>query len=140
MERPKYHPPPAHLVTAAGIGRTFQNIRLFADMSVVENVMVSFHHSIRSSFWRAMVGSPKHRREENRIRDESMRYLEDLGLGHLAAEKAETLPHGQQRKLEIARALATRPQLLLLDSPRRHEPIGPWNLPGSSGGYATSTG
>jgi branched-chain amino acid transport system ATP-binding protein len=86
-------------------------------MSVLENVMVSFHHSLRSNFMHAMLGTPKHRKEEKRIHDESMIYLEEMGLGHLFAEKAGTLPYGQQRKLEIARAIAARPELLLLDEP-----------------------
>lgn len=107
----------AHRVTASGIARTFQNIRLFADMSVLENVMVSFHYSMESNFWRAMLGSPKHRRVEAQIRDKSRGHLDELGLGRLSSEKAGTLPYGQQRKLEIARALATRPRLLLLDEP-----------------------
>jgi len=108
---------PAHRVAAAGIARTFQNIRLFGDMSVLENVMVSFHHSLRSNFMHAMLGTPRHRKEESRIRRESMSCLEETGLAHLFAEKAANLPYGQQRKLEIARALATRPRLLLLDEP-----------------------
>jgi len=108
---------PAHLITARGIARTFQNIRLFADMSVLENVMVSFHFSTDSSFLAAMLGLPKHRREERRIREHSMRYLEEAGLARLAFEKAQNLPYGLQRKLEIARALATEPGILLLDEP-----------------------
>jgi branched-chain amino acid transport system ATP-binding protein len=108
---------PPHEVTASGVARTFQNIRLFGDMTVLENVMVSFHFRLRSSFWHAMLGLPSYRREEAQIREESMRFLDDLGLTHLAREKADSLPYGQQRKLEIARALATHPRLLLLDEP-----------------------
>jgi branched-chain amino acid transport system ATP-binding protein len=108
---------PAHQITARGLARTFQNIKLFADMTVLENVMVSFHYSIRSTFIEAMLGLPKYRSEEIRIREKSLEYLEELGLLHLSAEKAGNLPYGQQRKLEIARALATQPILLLLDEP-----------------------
>ncbi len=108
---------PSHLITARGIARTFQNIKLFADMSALENVMVSFHHSIDSSFFAAMLGLSKHRREEKRIQEHCLRYLEEAGLGHFAFEKAQNLPYGLQRKLEIARALATKPGMLLLDEP-----------------------
>jgi branched-chain amino acid transport system ATP-binding protein len=108
---------PAHLITARGIARTFQNIKLFGDMSVLENVMVSFHYSMDSWFLSAMLGLPKHRREERRIREQSLRYLEEAGLRRLAFEKAQNLPYGLQRKLEIARALATGPGMLLLDEP-----------------------
>ncbi len=108
---------PAHLITSRGIARTFQNIKLFVDMTVLENVMVSFHYSIDSSFFAAMLGLPKHLREEERIRGEALKYLEEAGLGRLAFEKAQNLPYGLQRKLEIARALATCPGLLLLDEP-----------------------
>jgi branched-chain amino acid transport system ATP-binding protein len=107
----------SHLITARGIARTFQNIRLFADMSVLENVMVSCHHSIGSSFLDVMLGLPKYRREGKRIREHSFRCLQEAGLAHLAFERAQNLPYGLQRKLEIARALATQPGMLLLDEP-----------------------
>jgi branched-chain amino acid transport system ATP-binding protein len=108
---------PPQQISGRGIARTFQNIRLFKDMSVLENVMVSFHHKMRTPFWQAMLGLPGYRREDQRIREEAMEFLQELGLAHLAAEKASSLPYGQQRRLEIARALATRPRLLLLDEP-----------------------
>jgi len=108
---------PAHKVTARGIARTFQNIRIFTDMTVLENVMVSYHYSTTSRFWDAMLRTPRHWREEKRITLQSMRCLEEVGLEHLLSERAGTLPYGQQRKLEIARALAVQPELLLLDEP-----------------------
>ncbi len=104
-------------ITALGIARTFQNIRLFGDLSALENVLVSFHVRTSYSFLSPMFCFPRSRKEERRIREEAYSLLEAVGLGNFAREKASSLPYGQQRRLEIARALATHPRLLLLDEP-----------------------
>ena len=102
-------------ITEMGVARTFQNIRLFKNMTVLENVLVAHHMRLRTG----LLGSILHlnMQEERRIRQESLDLLEMLGLGNVANEKASSLPYGKQRYLEIARALATGPRLLLLDEP-----------------------
>jgi branched-chain amino acid transport system ATP-binding protein len=104
-------------VTAAGIARTFQNIRLFADLTVLENVMVAFHQGSSETLWDAIVRGARFAAEEERIRREARELLAIFHLDSLAEELARNLPYGSQRRLEIARAMATRPRLLCLDEP-----------------------
>jgi branched-chain amino acid transport system ATP-binding protein len=104
-------------VTKGGIARTFQNIRLFHNMSALENVMVGVDAHHRTGAIGASLGLPWHFREERHGRDRGMELLEFVGIAGRAEETARNLPYGDQRRLEIARALATNPQLLLLDEP-----------------------
>jgi branched-chain amino acid transport system ATP-binding protein len=104
-------------ITYRGIARTFQNIRLFPNLTTLENVMVGHHLRLDSTPVGAILGTPRYQREEKRIREESAELLHILGLGQYMHEKATSLPYGQQRRLEIGRALATKPELLLLDEP-----------------------
>lgn len=108
-----------HQVTRLGIARTFQNIRLFSDMTVLENVMVAHHCKLRSVFpmLNFVFKTPSALSFEKNVRLHSEKLLERVGLLNFANEKASALPYGLQRKLEIARALATGPKLLLLDEP-----------------------
>jgi branched-chain amino acid transport system ATP-binding protein len=104
-------------IAALGIARTFQNIRLFAFMSAVENVMTGEHARLRSNLVESLLHTPRQRKEEVRARDRAMELLRFVGLEANADTFARNLAYGLQRRLEIARALASDPQLLLLDEP-----------------------
>jgi len=106
-----------HKVCEAGIARTFQNIRLFGHETVLQNVMIGAYVRQRAGWLQAVFFTPGFLREEKALRKRSMELLDVVGLADLASEKASSLPYGAQRRLEIARALATKPGLLLLDEP-----------------------
>ncbi len=104
-------------VTRAGIARTFQNIRLFHEMTALENVLVGADAHAKSSVPGALLGLPRKRREERTAHEKAMELMEFMGVAHRAHDLAKSLPYGDQRRLEICRALATNPELLLLDEP-----------------------
>ncbi|WP_223067009.1 ABC transporter ATP-binding protein [Paenibacillus caui] len=106
-----------HRITERGIARTFQNIRLFGSMTVLENVMVGLHIHLKSGIIGTLLGLPAVRNEEQHAQEKAYRLLEYVGLAHLMNEEAASLPYGAQRRLEIARALAAKPKVLLLDEP-----------------------
>ncbi len=106
-----------HQITGLGIARTFQNIRLFAQMTALENVLVGADARHRTSVPGALLHLLRHRDEERQGRARGMELLELVGISHRAEETSRSLPYGDQRRLEIARALATEPKLLLLDEP-----------------------
>ncbi|MBI5252569.1 MAG: ABC transporter ATP-binding protein [Desulfomonile tiedjei] len=108
---------PTSKVARTGIARTFQNIRLYEDLTVIENVMVASHTSVRYSPVEAILGIGRVYADERRIRHRAESLLETMGLIDTAGDKAGSLPYGSQRKLEVARALALEPALLLLDEP-----------------------
>jgi branched-chain amino acid transport system ATP-binding protein len=108
---------PPHAFTERGIGRTFQNIRLFQNMTSLENVLVGMHSRLRGNVLTAVLKTPSVRREEARARERGDELLRYSGLGRVEHDFAKNLSYGDQRRLEVARALATEPKLLLLDEP-----------------------
>jgi branched-chain amino acid transport system ATP-binding protein len=108
---------PVHERVSLGIARTFQNVELFSGMSVLENVLVGRHVRTRNGFFGAVAQLPRHRAEERHAHEHALKMLDFVGLAHVAKKPAGDLPFGWQRLVEIARALASDPALLLLDEP-----------------------
>jgi branched-chain amino acid transport system ATP-binding protein len=106
-----------HKIASHGLARTFQNIRLFGLMTAEENVKVAMHSHLKSGVFRTIVGSPRQRREEREAHEVALELLDFVGIGKTADEFARNLSYGDQRRLEVARALALRPKVLLLDEP-----------------------
>ena len=104
-------------VSRMGIARTFQNIRLFSDMSVIDNVKVGLHNSYHQSLFSSFTHTFGYRKSENHSNAKALEYLDFFDMADLAKQKAGSLPYGEQRRLEIARALATNPSIILLDEP-----------------------
>lgn len=106
-----------HAITHRGVARTFQNIRLFKDMSVLENVLVAQHMRMGTNLLEATLRLPSYMKKERHIHERARALLDEVGLSVHEGNKATSLPYGKQRRLEIARALATEPKLLFLDEP-----------------------
>jgi branched-chain amino acid transport system ATP-binding protein len=106
-----------HQVTKSGLARTFQNVRLFGDMTALENVITATDVHKKTGLVRALLGTPLNRREERESKARAHELLEFMGIDHRADQLAKNLPYGDQRRLEIARALGTEPKLVLLDEP-----------------------
>jgi branched-chain amino acid transport system ATP-binding protein len=108
---------PPHAITERGIGRTFQNIRLFGEMTAIENVLVGMHSRLKGGIVGSILHTPRIRTEEREARERASELLTFSGLRNKDEEEANSLSYGDQRRLEVARALATQPKLLLLDEP-----------------------
>lgn len=106
-----------YMISKAGLARTFQNIRLFKELTVLDNVRIAMHQNVRYGLVSSFLHLPSYLREEKHVREESIKLLDIFNLASKQAEKASNLPYGEQRRLEIVRALATKPELLLLDEP-----------------------
>ncbi len=104
-------------IVRLGVARTYQNIRLFPALTAMENILVGLHSHLKARFLGIVIGTPHTRKEEQKADEESSRLLRFVNLGGKGEQLAKNLPYGEQRRLEIARALATRPQILLLDEP-----------------------
>lgn len=107
----------AYAVAQMGISRTFQNIRLFSDMTVLENVLTALTNHYKESFVSSVLRLPRYYKTEDAMKEEAMKLLNDFGLASVAENRAGNLPYGAQRRVEIVRALATRPKVIFLDEP-----------------------
>jgi branched-chain amino acid transport system ATP-binding protein len=108
---------PAHRIASMGISRTFQNLLLWRHMTVLEHVKLAHYSKIRYGLFGAFFGTPGRNREESEIEEKAVRLLDRMGIRHLAEQVVLNLPYGAQRRVEMARALATEPRILLLDEP-----------------------